>query len=242
MKSSMPSAARATLCAAIGLLAAAGQAAAQSVVISNFSFENATGYWTANASPSSWVTDFGSQLGGLSFNQQVVGGAGAGLSGYQGNNVLSLNLDPGGSAASGTQWLRSVSLGLYQADSLYTLTVAMAKVNANESRRAIIALTAGPLANGAGSVTNTVAFTSVNATNLSAAFADFTVSLDTSANPSLVGEPIGVLLEHAATDGLYGREIYFDNVRLDVLSVPEPSAAALLLALAPAGLLLRRRG
>lgn len=216
------------------------RAIASSLTISNFSFENATGYWQADASPSSWVTDFGSQVGGFSFNQQVLGGAGAGLSGFDGNNVLSLNLDPGGAPGSGTQWLHSVSLGLYESNTLYTLTVGVAKVNANETRSAILALTAGALGSGAASLTSTVASTSINATNLSSAFQDFTVVLDTSANTAMVGQKIGILLEHGTVNGQYGRELYFDNVRLEMMAIPETSTLALLLLVAPAWLLARR--
>ena len=54
--------------------------------------------------------------------------------------------------------------------------------------------------------------------------------LDTSADTGVVGKEITIQFTHAATAGaMYGRNAYFDNVRLDATLIPEPTSLALLL-------------
>jgi hypothetical protein len=224
---------RALLAAAAFLAALPPRAPASLLTISNFSFENARGYGAQSVQPSSWGG--ASCTPGSSCNGNVL--SGAAYTGYQGSNVFELNLDVGAVAgSSGTSWVSATSLGLFSSNSLYTLTVSLAMNGGNAARSAILALSAG-----AATPTNTVASTMVNRTNLSGAFQDYTVTFNTYLDPNAVGKSVGVLLEHRAVGSQYGTQFAFDNVRLGVITVPEPAAAALLLSLVPAGFFLRRR-
>ena len=220
------------------VLALADRAPSQSLTISNFSFENATGYGAQSASPSSWGDVLATPGSGCNGNVVL----GSGFSGYLGNNILRLNLDPSEPLYdTGTSWVSSVSLGTYQSNSLYTLTVSIAADQGNEQQSAIIALAAGGFSGGATTPSNTVAFTVVNRTNLTTAFQDYTVTFSTYMNPDAVGQGIGILLENQAISQPYGRVIAYDNVRLSFTAIPEVSTLALLLFAAPIGLLFRRR-
>ena len=221
---------------ALLVFALADRAPSQSLTISNFSFENATGYGAQTTAPSSWNNE--NQTPGSGGNGNVVLGS-PNYTGYLGNNIFELNLDVGGVAgSSGTSWVSSVSLGTYQPNSLYTLTVSMAMNGGNDTRSAMIALAAGGFSGNATTPSYTVAATTVNHSNLTTAFQDYTVTINTSLNPGVVGQQIGVLLEHEALNSQYGNQVAFDNVRLT--AIPEVSTFALLLFAAPIGLLFRR--
>ncbi len=205
---------------------------ADSIVITNNSFEGGTGYWALFNDPTSWAANFSGNTPGDSMNAQVVNGASAGLTGFNGANVLDLNLDVGGvSGASGTSWVSTKSLGVYQSNTVYTLTVAEASKNGNPARGTTIALAAqGSIPSSGSSPAYTAASTSLNFTNLSTTFTDVTVVLNTALQPSLVGEQIAVLLEQNALSSEYGAEVFFDNVRLTTspAAVPEPGLIGLL--------------
>lgn len=204
---------------------------ADSIVITNNSFDTGgTGYWTLFNAPSSWANNFSAVTPGASFNAQVVTGAGAGLTGYDGADVLSLNLDVGGSPANGTSWVSTKSLGTYQSNTVYTLTVAEASTVNVSTRAATIALAAqGTIPSSGSAPAYTVASTSTNFSDLSTQFTDVTVILNTRLNPAVVGEDIAVLLEQNSVLAQYGRNIYFDNVRLTdaPAPIPEPNAMVL---------------
>ena len=165
-------------------------------------------------------------------NAQVVTGTSAGLTGFNGAFVLDINLDVGGiSGSSGTSWVSTKSLGIYQSNTVYTLTVAEASQHNNPTRGTTIALAAqGSIPSSGSSPAYTAASTSLNFTNLSTTFTDVTVVLNTALQPSLVGEQIAVLLEQNAISSEYGNEVFFDNVRLTTSPspIPEPGVIGLL--------------
>ena len=205
---------------------------ADSIVITNNSFEAGTGYWALFNDPTSWAANFSGNTPGDSMNAQVVHGTSAGLTGFNGANVLDINLDVGGiSGASGTSWVSTKSLGVYQSNTVYTLTVAEASQHNNPARGTTIALAAqSSIPSSGSSPAYTAASTSLNFTNLSTTFTDVTVVLNTALHPSLVGEQIAVLLEQNAFASEYGAEVFFDNVRLTTSPspVPEPGLIGLL--------------
>jgi len=205
---------------------------ADSIVITNNSFEGSTGYWALFNDPTSWAANFSGNTPGDSMNAQVVTGTSAGLTGFNGANVLDINLDVGGiSGSSGTSWVSTKSLGIYQSNTVYTLTVAEASQHNNPTRGTTIALAAqGSIPSSGSPPAYTAASTSLNFTNLSTTFTDVTVVLNTALQPSLVGEQIAVLLEQNAISSEYGNEVFFDNVRLTTSPspIPEPGVIGLL--------------
>jgi len=128
----------------------------------------------------------------------------------------------------------SGSLGTIAANTRYTLTVAVgSSLNANPAD-VVISLTAN----------GNPAFANLNVPGVAVgdgAFSDFSVSnIPLSAGNPLIGADLHIMLQMSARDtGLFG--VYFDNVRLTETLIPEPSAGALVAALALAALFRRHR-
>jgi hypothetical protein len=158
-------------------------------------------------------------------------------SGYDGANVLQIPGDPATSGVASTYSfltdVGTVALGTYAANTTYTLTVALgaSPIDTQHNMRSdVIALaassngfasgTGGKFANWASVVaSNSVAWNSTNfpkdPNTGKADLYDYTVTLDTGADPSVVGESIGVLLgQLVGTGATYNANGYFDNVRL----------------------------
>lgn len=160
--------------------------------------------------------------------------------GYLGNNTLSVEVDTGaGGGVTGTDWVSSVSLGTYAANTLYTLTVAAVPFNTSDpNRNSIIAL--GSNGTNIGSV---LASLTSNNTSFASwqAFKDITLTLDTSVVTSAVGQNIVVFLaQNVATGTTFGGKMFYDNVRL-TSAVPEPSTWALLAFSLTTVMVMRRR-
>ena len=197
---------------------------AAAITIDNYSFENATGYWAESSPVSSWQHNGSNLTAGGSWNSSV--GLIGSITGGNGLNMLDIHVDTGGTGTvTGTAWVSTLSLGTYAANTIYTLTVAIATPNPWATPlNSIIAL--GTDGSNPGSA---LASTTTNVGSLSStAFQDITLTLDTSVVTSAVGQNIVVLLEHNATTGaLYGRDIFYDNVRL-TSAVPEPATWGLI--------------
>lgn len=225
MKIRMTSRWHAPVALVVGLLVglASPSVKADSIVITNNSFENSTGYWALFVAPSSWAANNGVTTG-CTMNAQVVTGLSLKTTGLDGANVLSLNLDVGQDlGASGTAWVSTKSLGKYQPNTVYTLTVAEATLNNNSTRSTTIALAAQKgIPDSGSSPANAVASTSMNFTNLSSNFTNVIVLLNTRRNPAVVGQDIAALLEQNAVQSQYGNAVFFDNVRLNTAPAPIP--------------------
>ena len=195
------------------------------IPIDNSSFENATGYWAEANGTSSWSQAGNTLTSGGSWNASVYA-PGSGLTGYDGNNVLDIQADGGSSGTvTGSAWAGTGSLGIYAADTVYTLTVAVATgQNWALTLNSIVAL--GTNGADAGS---TLVSTTTNFGSLSTTFQDITLTLDTSVVTSAVGQNIAVLLEQNLMLGAaYGRDVQYDNVRLSSSPVPEPATFVML--------------
>lgn len=101
----------------------------------------------------------------------------------------------------------SSSLGSFQANTGYTLTVALADP-ADGTDPSLKSVGFQLLANGVPVQT----FTSTSLTP-GANFADYSLNFYTSSNPSVVGQSITVALVYTYS-GQYNRQVFFDNVRL----------------------------
>lgn len=199
-----------------------GQAVwSEPVPMANASFENATGYHAYGTAPTSWVSASNNiaDTGGLTEYDSYVGQVGAGSAlNKDGNNYLALSMEVGAVGIVGktvTCWIPTVSLGTYQPNKRYTLTVAQAASTSESNRYAMIALAA----NGVIAVSKATAFRDLNL--LGYIFQDQQVVLDTLLHPEWVGQSITVQLMQQATEGAkYSRSAVFDNVRLEVTEVP----------------------
>jgi hypothetical protein len=218
-------------CATVACLGAYSITPAQAAVITilNYSFENATGYWAEANAPSSW-TGAGSNLtAGGSWNASV--GLIGSITGGDGSNMLNVHVDTGtDKTVSGSGWVYTNSLGTYAANTVYSLTVAVASnSNYDHLLNSIIALGSDGTTPGSAWASTTTAFQ------------DITLTLDTSVVTSAVGKSIVVLLEHNATAGTQnGQNLFYDNVRL-TSAVPEPATWALLAFSLTSVMVFRRR-
>ena len=186
---------------------------AAAITINNYSFENLpAGYW-AEANPISSWTGTGNNLtagGSWDASTRSVGS----ITGGSGSYMLDIHVDTGATGTvTGSGWINTASLGTYTADTVYTLTVAIATPNTWATPlNSIIALgTNGTPGSALALITTPVGSLS------DTAFTNITVTLDTSVVTSAVGQNIVVLLEHNATIGAsYGRDIYFEIGRAHV--------------------------
>lgn len=201
-------------CASSGLAAA--------ISIPNPSFEAGTGFGgTYGGEPSSW--NHGEILGNPGADTFLQALDDSTFSGKDLNNYLIINSDggPGDGSGTTTNFIWTDSLGTYAADTVYTLTVALATIaNYTSNRSVILALQA----DGAVVQSTTKLFTDLSATQ----FQDFSVVLDSQVMPSVIGKDISVMITHPVTDERFGKSLAVDNVRLDAVLVPEPGALGLL--------------
>ena len=222
----------------LAIISMAAAAQAQVIItIDNYSFENATGFWNENVAPSSWQYTGSNITNGGSFFTEV-NVIGSTFTGGDGLNMLKLNADAG-TGGTGSAWVGTNSLGTYAANTIYTLKVAVAVELQDPTFNSIIALGTDGANPGSALASTTTNFGSVSTT----AFQDITLTLDTSVVTGAIGQNIVVLLENNLMAGAaFGRPVYYDNVRLEFLAVPEPATWALLaFSLTPVVIFLRRR-
>ena len=193
---------------------------AETIAIDNYSFENASGYWAEASGKSVWIDKGCTLPDGGSFNASALPLNTAEYTGFDGSNVLVIHADPGTSGTlSGTAWVGSSSLGVYKANTIYTLTVAVASpANYSTCLNSVIAL-----GTDGSNIDSALASTTTNFGSLSqTAFKDITLTLDTSVVTDAAGKNIAILLEHKITpDARNGRDVYYDNVRLTALPAPK---------------------
>jgi hypothetical protein len=214
---------------AAAVLACASFGLAAAISIPNSSFEAGTGFDPGQ--PSSWN------------HGQTLGNAGAGgflqvlsnsaFFGKDLNNYLFINADGGpvDGAGTTTRFIWTDSLGTYAANTVYTLTVALATTaDFSPNRSAILSLQA----DGTTVQSTTKLFTDLSDTQ----FQDFSVIVDTDLLPGVIGQNISVMITHSVTNEMFGKSLAVDNVRLDASPVPEP---AVLGTLGVSGLLALRR-
>jgi len=175
--------------------------------------------------------------------------------GVDGANLLVILANTGtGSTPSNYTFISdigTVALGTYQANTTYTLTVALGSAKYDSTRSDFIGLaasnnafatgTGGLYANYASVVAgNTVTWTAANFPAYKTSLYDYSVTIDTAANPSLVGQSIGAVLGQLVGVGATTQASgYFDNVRLsyqsDTPNMPAGGATgAAMLATSPA--------
>jgi len=228
------------VCATAACLGAYSSTPAHAAVITinNYSFENATGYWAESSPVSSWQHNGSNLTTGGSYNISV--GLIGSITGGDGSNMLSVHADPGGTGTvTGTAWVGSNSLGTYAANTVYSLTVAVATPQTYATTlSSIIALGTDGTNPGSALASKTTNFGSLS----NSAFQDITLTLDTSVITSAVGQNIVVLLEQNVTTGsYYGKDVLYDNVRLNTAAVPEPTTWALLAFSLTSVVVFRRR-
>ncbi len=230
---------RATLVAClIGCVTAAlaGQVQASAITVPNFSFElpaqNPGGNNSGSAGNTTAVTDW-----------TVVSGVG-GVFFPNGNGGLG---NPLPAPADGSQYLfaessgsipltsfESSELGLVEADTVYTLDVALGHRNTG------IRLPDNYLVELLfdGNVVASAEVLDARSVIPAATFIDVQTTARSAKLDALVGTPITVRLTHSTDDGV-ARQGAFDNVRLDARPVPEPGTLGLLVCCS--GVFLRRR-
>ncbi len=218
---------------------------AGTIAVGNASFENnPPGY----GNPTGWSLFSSSSSPTFSDNAQTIlnnGSVYPSVSGVDGSQFVAVNLDhnavssgnptpvvpPNGSL----DGLVSDSVGIFAADTVYSLTVGIGL------SQSLDVLDVG-LALGTGSPTladvfpapgtPSFAYLLVNGSQLSSdALQVETITLNTNSLPSLVGQPINVSLIFHSEDE-FGRAAFFDNVSLssstaDPAPTPEPSVLVL---------------
>ena len=212
------------LCAMAACLAVysatAAQAAATNIPINNYSFENATGYWAEANGTSSWPRVGSTLTTGGSYNVSVTNGLAANFTGggYDGANSMIVHVDTGAGGVTGTAWAATSTLGTYAANTVYTLTVAVAQQFINDaSRSSTIAFGTNGADIGTALASKTTLNTAFGSTH---AFQDITLTLDTSVVTAAVGQNIALFLGNTVSAGSYnGDNLYYDNVRLTSLAV-----------------------
>lgn len=145
----------------------------------------------------------------------------AGIDGLQAGGVYIDNGNPTPPVPSTSAYLRTTSdLGTFAADTTYNLTLALYTAGPTGS------ISFGPaIFNGNTAVVQNL----ISDDNLSSGFTDYTVTLNTTDVPSVVGQPITVGAVFS-TAFPYGRALFVDNVRLDAVAnaIPEPASLSLL--------------
>ncbi|MBC8142390.1 MAG: PEP-CTERM sorting domain-containing protein [Armatimonadetes bacterium] len=164
------------------------------------------------------------------------------LGGQDGNYIGAIALDNNDGSSTtpnnSTGQLTSDSLGVFAANTVYTLTVAQARTTGYGG--GVINVGFGFSANGVLTATSLRDYNDLSDT----AFADFSTIVSTVDSPGLVGQDLRVaLLANSTYD--FGRSSYFDNIRLDaspaVAVVPEPATLGLLALGMMAVVVVRRR-
>ena len=221
---------------------------AQSITVPDFSFESPV---TSGFQDNSGIAA-GAVIPNTGNAWYYLGGFTAGGSPVGVQNVAANGFSAGANP-DGTQdgyvnvgaWMGSGALTTIQANSTYTLTVS------EGNRGGGFAQTAGftlALAFGSGvgtGLTNSAAWASSQHVNYAGSpavgtFADYITSFTTGASDSSIGQSLFVLLGSDVTAG--NNPIDYDDVRLVVTPVPEPSSMALAGVGSLAVLLLRYRG
>jgi hypothetical protein len=227
-------------------------ASAATIPIANNSFENGVGYGAPSDGPSSDWAPSGSYFssGGATVQGvDVVAATTIGASGsFTGNNVLSMGVnsqfEPTAngtpSLADGYGGIGTDSLGTYTANTTYTLTAALGGDGSADWAN-VIGLSAGFA--GYASIANQVGNTTVNSGTLNHNFVNYSYTVDTATDPSIVGEDIGAFLAVESLVGsTYAHSEFFDNFVLTAASdpTPEPAALSAMLVIGSVGLLRRR--
>ena len=215
------------------LVAFANSASADSITVTNFSFENPTvapdpGY-TFYSSIQAWTFGGTTDFSGLQLmSTQYSVAQPTNSDGYQ-DAVFNLSDGETGTityTTSGDSNGNGASLGTIQSNTDYALTVALGNRSGTGSY-------ADP-----GNIFLNLQANNVTAAQLEVtpgelpddAFTDFTVTLSASyilSHPSLLGENLGIQLEATGVAG-YDAQDNFDNVQLTETSVPEPRVWALM--------------
>jgi hypothetical protein len=215
-------------------------ASADSIPVTNFSFENPTvapdpGY-TLYSSIQAWTFGGATDFSGLQImSSQYSSAQPANSDGYQ-DAVFNLSDGETGTityTTSGDSNGNGTSLGTIQSNTDYTLTVALGNRLGTGSYAdpgdIYLNLQAGTGTDA--STYSTVAQIEVTPDQLPEdAFTDFTVTLSASyilSHPSLLGENLGIQLAATGVAG-YEAQDNFDNVELTETTVPEPGTWALM--------------
>lgn len=214
-----------------GLLLLASQAShAAPITIDNPSFENASGTGDKVATPpSSWIYSTTNLTPATPYTYTTGIGTSA-LAGKDGNNYLGISLNvakpPSYQATTDVScWVSSVSLGTFQANTIYTLTVAQGSETNAAHHFGTIAL----VADGTLAASTKTPFATLHP-GAPVVFNDYSVTLNTTLDPSVVGKAITIQLLRQAEPGAIGYySAVFDNVRLDATAtIPEPATMGLL--------------
>lgn len=213
-------------------------AGAAPISIPNFSFElPAQADGTFIASATNWVeTGSGAHEAGAfnPTNASFTGATGSTLPGTA-HGAQGAFLHAGGTA--GVTLTTAASLGTIQANTTYTLTVALGSMTNFPATGQSISQAAFTIL-GNGSAIPGGQFTLDARTIPVGTFTDYTIAFSTGATGPLIGQSLTVNVGYAAD---LDSAIVADNVRLDASPVPEPTAAVLLAA-SSIVMLRRRRG
>lgn len=186
-----------------------------------YSFGDSTSWSSTHQNEFAWIPAKSSNDTTKNVGLQVpsvlnAGAAGVVIANPHGNQYVYLNSNGGWAS------ITSPSLGAVQANTIYTLTVALGHRSNFSPSQYDISL----LADGSSIATTTVVPSQITAGQ----WADFQVVFDTSLNPSSVGKSLAIEFKHSlvgTVNQANGNNIQglFDNVRLDATAIPEPSAA-----------------
>jgi hypothetical protein len=213
------------LASAVLLAHGALSADADSISVPNASFESPTSPVQTSNSPSvlsGWVFDVqdGSEYGSMTFHSANFSSTGAAT----GNNYAFINNDYPGVTDTLTS---AVSLATIAPLTTYTLTVAVGNRNGTGLYDDPGNVSFSLLANGVAFATQEV----TNVTVPNGTFEDFTLTYETPASSSIIGDDLTIQMATLPEEGS-AFQAGFDNVTLDETTVeaaPEPAAAVLLL-------------